>query len=686
MNREEQPDCLHKCTIAVKLASDRHAAKLKPQDVQNSKTFAKLMQRLRREQVAAILGKDKYGRFGILLPMPSSGQSEERYPAEDFAAQVQVGEIQEVMEFLAQRAAVASTTSLEHPPPQDTSAADSGMWKPPGADDTNDTSNDDSGGLWKPPGADDDEPTTNEESTGLWQPPGADDNNGGDAFYTGFSEQADAETNVSKKRGFEDISQDDNDKNGSSEFHQDEGAAAADTFYSNLTRKLETRAASRIYHMRAFNGWVKATQIAELDPRIIQNGKLVPKGPLRILDLACGKGGDLTKWTLHQRGIGNYVGSDVARGSLKDAAIRARELRQRNKLKSAVFCCADLGADVPGRKKSKDHKHMQKLLTWNMSDETVYESGEPEFKLVRGGGIQESDKFDVVSIQFAIHYMMSSRKRALRFFHTVSQLLEVGGNLVCTTIDARMVISHMLNLGLDLHFEDGKEPAFDEAVVVTGEGACRLRFEPTIVKKLFSSKSDGSKAEEDLFGLQYTFTLVEGSDHGAGVGDAVNLPEWLAPIPVLKALAEEAGLELEYAQNFHEFFEARKDPSAHPSAHHALYNMKVLNRLGSISEQEWSISRMYAAIKFRKVRESKIVIEENEEVESDSEDEQAEEVVPPPQPAKAKVEIDPMKAKMLLPKAMMQAKRVAGAEKWNSLSSEEKKVLTQVELEKLAKT
>jgi mRNA (guanine-N7-)-methyltransferase len=36
--------------------------------------------------------------------------------------------------------------------------------------------------------------------------------------------------------------------------------------------------------------------------------------------------------------------------------------------------------------------------------------------------------------------------------------------------------------------------------------------------------------------------------------------------------------------------------------------MKVLNRNGSISDQEWDVSRMYVAVKFRKVRESEIEI------------------------------------------------------------------------------
>lgn len=38
---------------------------------------------------------------------------------------------------------------------------------------------------------------------------------------------------------------------------------------------------------------------------------------LRVLDLACGKGGDLGKWAAHPDGIEKYVGSDIAFGSLE---------------------------------------------------------------------------------------------------------------------------------------------------------------------------------------------------------------------------------------------------------------------------------------------------------------------------------------------------------------------------------
>ncbi|KAL7543074.1 hypothetical protein ACHAXR_012382 [Thalassiosira sp. AJA248-18] len=429
-------------------------------------------------------------------------------------------------------------------------------------------------------------------------------------------------------------------------FHANAGAAAADAFYSNLTRSLDTRADSRLYHMRSFNGWVKATQIAELDPDTSRasggasGGKKRSRtSPMRVLDLACGKGGDLGKWSLHPRKLENYVGVDVARGSLVDAAIRARQMSKRgnkaNAIRQCTFTLADLGEDVPGRKRSNKAVRMQQLLTWNLQNETPEEQTyDPVFVPKEGGGISETDKFDVVSIQFAIHYMMQTRKRARRFFHSVSSLLEVGGNLIATTIDARVVVEKLMGLGLDYHFDDldvhaevdkveneerhgngnkrrkviNSEEGGVAATVMVGKGVCRLKFDSETLHKVFHPP----KSEEDMFGLQYTFTLVEGSDHAAGVGEAVDLPEWLTPVPALKELAKESGLQLEYATNFHKFYEERKNPAKCPMAHNALYNMKVLNRDGSISDQEWDVSRMYIALKFRKVGESTIELGEED--------------------------------------------------------------------------
>ena len=169
---------------------------------------------------------------------------------------------------------------------------------------------------------------------------------------------------------------------------------------------------------------------------------------------------------------------------------------------------ADLGEDVPGRKRSRGARRMQKLQTWNLQSETSDERDrDPVFVAREGGGIAETDKFDVVSIQFAIHYMMSTRKRARRFFNTVSSLLDIGGNLIATTIDARVVVEKLMALGLDYHFDDfDVHPDVDMpesegrhrngnlqrkvrhgegATVWVGQGVCRLKFDADTLHRVF---------------------------------------------------------------------------------------------------------------------------------------------------------------------------------------------------------
>ena len=478
-------------------------------------------------------------------------------------------------------------------------------------------------------------------------------------------------------------------------FFTNSAATQADAYYSAVIRSLDTRADSMLFHMRNFNGWVKATQIAELNPRtefdssavesITGKGKAKKKRklnhrhPLRVLDLACGKGGDLGKWVLHQRKIQNYVGIDVARGSLLEAARRARKMRDRLG-NNCIFTCADLGDDVPGRLKSAGHKKPQKLLSWSLAEDD--DRSDPLFKSISGGGIQPTDKFDVVSIQFAIHYMMNSRERARRFFHTVSQLLDIGGNLVATTIDTRVVLNHMMNTGFNFHQDDSHRkdvPENDDSDIVmvsVGNGACQLKFKRDIVKKIFEEcqkvRKDG-ELNDDVFGLEYVFTLTEGQDHAAGVGTAVDLPEWLVPLPVLTELAEEAGLSLEYASNFHEFYKARSDPKSHSSAHSALYNMNVLNVYGTISPDEWEISRMYMAVKFRKDRESRIVIPNNLEEEDEAEEEES----------LHEAQVTSMSKVEMFRMAMAKAKSSCDPEVWHNMSTKERNVLSNAEMVKL---
>lgn len=278
--------------------------------------------------------------------------------------------------------------------------------------------------------------------------------------------------------------------------------------------------------------------------------------------------------------------------------------------------------------------------------------------------------------------MMSSLKRARRFFHTVSQLLEVGGNLIATTIDSRVVMQHMMNTGYNFHFDDDDDQKNDCSkseglIVAVGNGACQLKFDRDTVKRIF--KNDGGSSvgvlNPDHFGMEYTFTLVEGQDHAAGVGQAVDLPEWLTPLPVLVELAKEAGMKLDYASNFHEFFKHRKDPMSNHASHGALYNMSVLNRSGTISEQEWDISRMYMAVQFIKERESTLHIDDDEDISDEESEDEGADADADASPKKLQIDMDDPKVKSMYVVAMMKAKKASG-EQWPGMSGDERNAKT----------
>ena len=105
-----------------------------------------------------------------------------------------------------------------------------------------------------------------------------------------------------------------------------------------------------------------------------------------------------------------------------------------------------------------------------------------------------------------------------------------------------------------------------------------------------------SHKEDNLFGLTYSFKLTESSDeHKKGVGDAVNLPEWLCALPLLKELGAEVGLEMKEANNFHQFYSKRQ---GNERAMKLLQKMTKSNNKGAMSKDEWDIAGLYVAVKF----------------------------------------------------------------------------------------
>lgn len=81
------------------------------------------------------------------------------------------------------------------------------------------------------------------------------------------------------------------------------------THYNELKEKGRAeRSKSRIFHMRNFNNWIKSVLINEYLTKVKQSTRL--GDPLRVLDMCCGKGGDLLKW--ENSSITHLICTDIA--------------------------------------------------------------------------------------------------------------------------------------------------------------------------------------------------------------------------------------------------------------------------------------------------------------------------------------------------------------------------------------
>tara|TARA_B110000977_G_scaffold195878_2_gene275151 strand:- start:139 stop:1242 length:1104 start_codon:yes stop_codon:yes gene_type:complete len=200
---------------------------------------------------------------------------------------------------------------------------------------------------------------------------------------------------------------------------------------SNAQRQL-----SPIYHLRCLNNWVKSSLISTY---VHAND--------RVLDFACGKGGDLTKYRKAQ--VGSYVGVDIALESVR--------------------------RDATERYNGGDYNFPAKFIAGDCF----------EVDLVKDGGLGVKS-FDVISCQFAIHYSWSTEERARQSFRNVAKLLRPGGHFIGTTVDANVLVRK-------LRETDG---------LAFGNDVVEVKFNDRLKNKLFPSSLGP-------FGHRYQFTLKD---------------------------------------------------------------------------------------------------------------------------------------------------------------------------------
>lgn len=182
-----------------------------------------------------------------------------------------------------------------------------------------------------------------------------------------------------------------------------ENSSVVQSHYNELKEAgLAERAKSRIFHMRNFNNWIKSMFINEFLGKIKNAQKLGEH--LRVMDMCCGKGGDLLKY--EKAGITHLICTDIAEVSIGQCKDRYDQMMNKPGRKfTAEFIACD-STLVRLREKYKD----------------------PSMKL------------NLVSCQFAFHYCFESLSQAECMARNASECLQPGGYFIATIPDANEIM------------------------------------------------------------------------------------------------------------------------------------------------------------------------------------------------------------------------------------------------------
>ncbi|GAA5951758.1 hypothetical protein JCM3765_003109 [Sporobolomyces pararoseus] len=278
----------------------------------------------------------------------------------------------------------------------------------------------------------------------------------------------------------------------------------------NISR--ETRLESPIIGLKNFNNWIKSVLIAKFARREGVNVEQVPR--VKVLDLGCGKGGDLQKWS--KAGTDEYVGIDLAAVSVEQA--RSRWEYMRSPRFPATF------------------------LTLDCFEESITEVLPPN---------EVTRPFDVVSMQFCMHYAFETEQKARMMLENVSKYLRPGGVVIGTIPDAENLL---------------------EKLSQVPEDSPQLAYGNTVYGIKFDTRTPPS--DETWYGHRYTFFLQDAVEE---------VPEYVVYWDKFVELAAEYSLKPIFNAPFSDIF---ADESDDPLFAQLLTRMKVVDADGNAEMDE----------------------------------------------------------------------------------------------------
>lgn len=371
---------------------------------------------------------------------------------------------------------------------------------------------------------------------------------------------------------------------------------------------------SKIKGLRVFNNWVKSCIIQRYSPDedhtpgSREMGRSSGK-ELLVLDIGCGKGGDLSKWQQAPQPVQLYVGLDPAGVSIEQARDRYRHMGSRG--------------GRGGRGGRFNNRPPPRLFDARFHVKDCYAESIEDVEIIRQVGFDPSTMnrrgFDVVSMMFCMHYAFESEKNARTMLRNVAGALKKGGRFIGCIPNSDVLGERVREFNAKLAAKREAKEQEDQAAKANGEGSTTPtstpppppaaepedgeveeegEAEPTaewgnsIYRVRFPGKTPDDGIFRPAFGWKYNFFLDEAVEE---------VPEYVVPWEAFRALAEDFNLELQFHKPFLEIWETEKDDQELGPLSE---RMGVRERGGGkllVSDEEMEAASFYVGFCFYKV-------------------------------------------------------------------------------------
>jgi SAM-dependent methyltransferase len=206
-------------------------------------------------------------------------------------------------------------------------------------------------------------------------------------------------------------------------------AEEAEGVYYNRDLEVARERSITIPMQKFHNEAIKGHELLERAVSLISNKS--DGAGIHLLDLACGKGGDLFKWARY--GITNVVGIELFHSNIYDskdgACMRYIQYKKRSEGTAenniqVEFLYGDVSRNIlSGKSMKDDHSREKQTQLWASEQ---YSS--------RG--------FDMISIQFAIHYLFENDEKLNGLINNISENLRDGGYFLGCCFDGNAIYKH----------------------------------------------------------------------------------------------------------------------------------------------------------------------------------------------------------------------------------------------------